>query len=1284
MGRARKTAAVEPANKKSPDAHTLAEPMAATGAGVDASAPLAPRTLTPQQQAALTTRDVSVALSAGAGCGKTFVLTARYLSYLDPATHGGEPLELGQIVAITFTERAAREMRTRIRQKVEERLRGADDGEAVYWTGVLRQLEGARISTFHSFCANLLRAHAVEAGLDPGFAVLDQTVSDTFLAEALQDSLRNALVAGDEDALALAEEFGLEGLQTRLRQMLADVRENSGLDWDTLSPAELAAHWDKLYQTRYLPGLVEYVAHLPEVAAWQKLAAGLGVTGVALTHQQRLSALLDELPTTTRPEELLHELRAATLLTMDGKRITVKMFSEPEFQALYKEANENLRWELDKLLKTLGFTAAAALPAAAHSLRLLRLTRRILAEYDRRKAELPGLDFVDLQSHARALLTDPARAELQSRLRAQIRVLLVDEFQDTDPIQIEILSALCGTERSSGKLFFVGDFKQSIYRFRGADPRIFLRLRAETPPAGQLPLSENFRSQPELLHFVNALFAGEFRSTGLEYEPLLPRRKQTGPVPAVEWLWTPATTHKDQSLPVEARWIARRLRQLIDEELLVSQKEKSGAMKPLAFGDIAILFRTLADSRYYEEALREAGIPYYVVGGQAFYSQQEIYDLYNLLQSVQSPAHEIALAGALRSPLFGLADATLFWLRHSGGSLAEGLFHPRLPDNWDPRETAQVRHAANTLARLRAVKDRLPIADLVQLALDLTGYEATLLAEFLGERKLANLQKIVQQARVCDASGELALGDFLLQLSEFIAVQPKESLAATHPEDTDVVKLMTIHKSKGLEFPLVVLPDLNRREQASRDCAAYDNEWGPMTKPGEGEEAVVGGLDLYKKLISQQEQAESLRLLYVALTRGADYLILAAGIQQEGQIAKLSAQWLPYVARRFDLLTGQWKSPEPAPPQLPQIRVTLQEPPPPPRQSAPRQLSAAKLLVSLEESATIIHPSADHDDRPSGGSREMGGQTARRNVAKDNTAEGLIEPLAIDGKCRQEFSVSRLSGMLLPATVPIPDEQLNFPPAPGAWDTEYNAAKPFAPSTLPKTNSAFPHRSTAIAAGGPLRPAKALHPTTVAHEDEASFDGREFGILTHAVLAKLTAENLSAAPRLAGSWIERAAEAQEITESTVTSRVARQLEKFWQSPRFAAYRDCREFRTEVEFLLPVPEDPASAPLTGLTRYVRGFLDLLYQDREGAWWIVDYKTTSLNAGNRQAVIAQYEPQLLVYGLAAARGLGIAPAGGVLHFLGTGEEYLLEWNAAREAAAESWIRRAIAAHLDISAE
>ena len=566
------------------------------------------------------------------------------------------------------------------------------------------------------------------------------------------------------------------------------------------------------------------------------------------------------------------------------------------------------------------------------------------------------LDFNDLLSRTRQLLTAPSNAELREQLSSSISLLLVDEFQDTDPLQVELVRALAGAGLTAGKLFFVGDYKQSIYRFRGADPQVFHSLRQQTPQAGQQSLSKNFRSQPAILSFVNALFREEL---GPDYEPLRPHRAQVSPEPAVEFLWVPGADDSDERVGEmrarEADWVARRIRQILDKgEAIVWDAKAAAAGKPQArpaeLGDFAILFRSLPDVEAYETALRTHDIDYYLVGGHAFYAQQEIYDVLNLLRAVCSATDVVSLLGTLRSGFFSLADETLFWLAQHPQGIVGGLSAADPPAALDERSGGKFG-SPRAPERTALCKDRLPVSELIEVAFARTGYDAAVLNEFLGERKLANLLKLIEQARTFDRAGFFGLPDFIAQLAEFVVAQPNEPLAATQAEDSHVVRLMTIHQAKGLEFPIVIVPDINRKPKPPGGDIQFDHKLGPLVRlreAGKRPQAVTG-YDLWKNREEAEDAAERNRLLYVAATRAADYLMLSGSVEHVGDAEQ---PWTKLLARRFDLATGKHLGSLPSDATAPQVRVTAQQPDVATRRQARRERTdVADVVAQVEQAA---------------------------------------------------------------------------------------------------------------------------------------------------------------------------------------------------------------------------------------------------------------------------------------------------------------------------------------------
>jgi ATP-dependent helicase/nuclease subunit A len=1157
-------------------------------------------TLTQEQATALKTRDTSVALAAGAGCGKTHVLTERFLSHLNPASADApDPAQLHQLIAITFTDAAAREMRRRIRSTCRDRMQRAaatkNEKAEDYWLHMLRAIETARVSTIHAFCTSLLRRHAIAAGLEPTFGVLDQGAADVLQSQVIDDVLRDQLATRDEDTLALASSFNLSKLKGQIRELVEHRNDPQFAEWLDKSADDAVVAWQSCFDREAFPAALAKLARAPQIQIICELLTSMTPPATKAKFAQAKMELLERLPRlaggAVTPQEM-SELRP--FVGVQSICNTKDWPAAKQYEA-YKGACKELRDELDKCLK-LQFDAGAAHEAAQLGLALLRLTDRVAKHYDSRKLTQNKLDYNDLLARAFQLLNDPAQTELRNELSEDLQLLLVDEFQDTDQLQVDLVKLLCGERLDDGKLFFVGDFKQSIYRFRGAQPQVFHDLRSTVPKRGQLPLNENFRSQPAILNFVNALFCGAFQN---QYEPLRPHRAQITPEPAVEFLWAITPSKNDKSIKgaaraaraEEARRIARRIRQLVDSEegiIAGPASETKTSTRPLELRDIAILFRTLSNVDLYEAALRDYGLDYYVVGGHAFYAQQEIYDVLNLLRAVTSAADEIALAGVLRSPFFSLTDESLYWLVEEGGTLNSGLFAHQLPAAFSADERLKGAAAAETLTYLRGRKDFTPIATLLGEALSRTGYDAALVAEFLGDRKRANLQKLLEQARTADRGGVLDLAGFIGQLSEFVAREPKEPLAATLSESAQVIRLMTIHHAKGLEFPLVILPDLDRPENDHAPAAAFSPTLGPLIPlPDEDDrDHVVTGMKLYQILEKQEDVEERKRLLYVAATRAADHLILSSSLAAYDD---LRSDWLEMLASQFDLETGAPVGQLPSGYASPQVRVTDKEPPTDYKPSG--QARGPDWLQILADA---------HDLAASG-----------RGVVPPG-----VFPIAVDTSARRRFSVSRLSGQI------VRDDD---------WE-KYLA---------PQTSSPAPD----------------------------AVDPRELGRLVHSVLQRLsfTGDNPIR------DWCEQLAAENVLSNAPQAAELAQSMvERFVDSPRWAQLTRATTVHREIEFLLAWPPDRDSDD----GRYLQGYIDCLYQDADGRWHLLDYKTNDIPAAGCPDAATRYEMQMVVYALAAEHALGQPAAELTLHFLRPGVEHAFIWNDAARRRGIELVNDAIA--------
>ncbi|HEX8204269.1 MAG TPA: UvrD-helicase domain-containing protein, partial [Isosphaeraceae bacterium] len=755
----------------------------------------------------------------------------------------------------------------------------------------------------------------------------------------------------DGDLVALAVESGLDATRGALAELMTGRAGGELHRWVGREPEQVVALWKEIWEAEGRPALLRGL-----VAAARP---GLDLLAAhACAHpvgRARRAFLLEQVPGLADhpdPVALLGAIRENAKVQGGG---TKSHWPSPEVYQAVTESLKALRAAIDKALPHLGWDEAATRDAAGRGLRFARLAAEAVAEFDRAKHEAGAIDFDDLLRRTRDLLRD-GPASVRAALAGGIDALLVDEFQDTDPIQGEILELLAGADPAGGRLFLVGDWKQSIYRFRGARPRIFQDFRDRFGPPGRLALTENFRSVPGLLDFINALFADFYRDPDDALVPG-PGAPPRGDRPVVEFLWAAEPAAPEAPRPsahdrrrAEARRIARLLRHRLDSGWEI-RDPGSNASRPARAGDVALLFRALTDLGPYEAALAAEGFDYHVVGGSAFFAQQEVLDIINLLAAIEDPLDALALAASLRSPFFGVSDDGLYWLATTrSGDLAANVAHAEAIPELAPLDRRGVDRARRLLARWRAAKDRAPIATLLDRVLDESGYEAALLGEFLGARKRANARKLVGLARRFDLQGGLTLADFVARLRADLRRPPKEEQAATTAEeetDRPVVRLMSIHQAKGLEFPIVVLPDLDRRPGGDRASVAFDPRLGPLVRPGEPDGAEPAdepedepegpgtslGWSLYRSGESAEDEAEALRLFYVAATRARDGLVFSAGIDAG---AKPSSPALKLLAARFDRATGSCRAPLPSGWVAPRVAVT-DALPPAPGPTAPRR-----------------------------------------------------------------------------------------------------------------------------------------------------------------------------------------------------------------------------------------------------------------------------------------------------------------------------------------------------------
>ncbi len=680
-----------------------------------------------------------------------------------------------------------------------------------------RALDGAWISTIHGFCNRLLKTYPFEAGLDPYFRELDEAQGAVIRGEAFEEALDRFCAGAEPERLQLLATYRADGL----RRMLIGV-------YETLRAAGRPL---VLELGERLP-LGEHVEEL-RVAA-RCLADDAAATELARANAARMLELVAGEPL---PERLLdltgHRARGERAATYEEARVAVEQAA------------------LDEL--------------AAHDRDLLQVLLDGFAEaYAAAKARESALDFEDLQLVARDLLRDNDAIRAKEALR--FRAIMVDEFQDTNRLQCELIDLLS----EHADVFSVGDEFQSIYGFRHADVAVF-RERREAAGGG-LALSRNYRSRPEVLAAVNHLFGGEF---GEGFQPLAASGEFPDPVfgHPVELLVTDKAAYADSGTHwrrAEAKHIARRVRELVD----------TGAATP---GEIVLLFAAGTDAEWYEEELRSLGLPTYRATGRGYFGQQQVVDLLAYLRLLHNRYDDRALVAVLASPLVGLSNDGLVLLRRAASRrpLYSGLERD-LPPGLDERDTRLLRAFKQRYERLVGLSARLSLERLCEAIVSEHDYDLAVLALWDGKRRYANLRKLARLARSYEELRGADLEGFVRFVERQEAVGAKELEAVAEEEGADAVRLLTIHAAKGLEFKVVVVADAGRdRAAPSSDeiLALSDGRFGfrvadPYTSARKG----AFDWEAVREERRREDEAERLRLYYVAMTRAIDRLIVSGAI----------------------------------------------------------------------------------------------------------------------------------------------------------------------------------------------------------------------------------------------------------------------------------------------------------------------------------------------------------------------------------------------------------------------
>ncbi len=857
--------------------------------------------LTEEQVRAIDSRAPLICVDAAAGSGKTHILVERIVHLLEHDRVG-----LDGIVAFTFMEKAAAEMKARLRARFRERALDptATTETANRWRDLERGVDGARVSTIHAFCMAVLRENALRLGADPDAAMLGDGEEDLLARQAVADTLHTMLHEGDPHAIRLVVGQGTAAAGQALREVLRrrTVFRDVCAALPMEDPEALLVEWKRRCTDEYgrrmrdLPQSWTLHGLLARLRALDGCCQSPGEAREARRVRARdvLAEIAGGRPGAKETAELL-----GSLLTPDGRRASKGPWIDEDSYLKAEKVLKEVKSFAEKALQPL----QAADPqtdadAAELAVSFAAVARRVIDAHDAAKRAANALDFDDLIDRTRgALQDDPA---LCARVAGGIRHLLIDEFQDTDRVQYGIADLLASC-KDGPELFVVGDPKQSIYLFRGADVALFGDVRGRAGDHA-LPLANNFRSLPDVLGFVNNLFVRSGLLAAVEdYKGIRTSRTAMGDMPRIE-VFVPRipdgvkALKAEEQAQAEAEFLAGRVRGMVESGELLPV-DKQGERRPAGYGDIAVLFRKSTHMHVYEEELRKADVPYCRAAGEGFYERQEVMDVLHLLKAVTDPWNEPALLAFLRSPMACLSDDEIVRLRMAGG-VARVFNGGEMPDGFPRPE--RLSDARRLLADLRGVAE-LPCGAFLRRALERTHFEPVLMGQYQGLQKVSNLRKLAAAADNFARRAPAGLRGFVQYLDDLRSGAAREGDANLQAEGGDAVVLLTVHKAKGLEFPIVFAADTGGVRGSRSSSMHMHAALGLALNPEDdgGEKSPCAMALAVKDRNAREEESEEARTLYVALTRARDYLVLM------GPPDPKPASWFGVIDRVFGVASKE-------------------------------------------------------------------------------------------------------------------------------------------------------------------------------------------------------------------------------------------------------------------------------------------------------------------------------------------------------------------------------------------
>ena len=1141
--------------------------------------------------------DTNLVVEAAAGTGKTSELVRRILAGICSGR-----VRLSSTVAVTFTEFAAGELKLRLRTEIERARQNPECSLAAqeHLLQSLQELEEARVGTIHSFCADLLRERPVEAGIDPLFEVASDDRAQPLFNLAFDRWFEAKLANPGEGVRRILRrpprrEYAGGGVALGRRPREEGPRkELRRAAWEIVRERDFTTPWRMSEGFARDAEIDAIIKEMQELGDYADLGEPREYLVRSISYVKHYVAEL------TRTEEL-------TGRDYDG--IEARLFS---FLPGWKSKNYVAYWARDDFPKQEVIALRDSLKDRVESFirragadlapRLREELWPVVDEYEQLKEHAGYLDFFDLLLRVRNLVlgSRDIRAELQERFTH----IFVDEFQDTDPLQAEILMLLAADDPAEddwrkvrplpGKLFIVGDPKQSIYRFRRADVALYEEVKRLIVAAGgaQVELNVSFRSVPELQEAVNAAFdpvMGAESSTQANYVPLAPFRSDIDSQPAVVALPVPepfsdfgkiVNWRIDESLPEAVGafvdWLVK------ESGWTVTEREHPDVRVPIEPRHICLLFRRFRHfftdvTRPYVRALEDRGVPHLLVGGSSFHTREEIEALRVALTAIEWPDDELSVFGTLHGPLFALTDSQLLSYR----SLSSGL-HPfrKVPEDL-PETLKEVGEALAILRELNRKRNHRPIAETIGSLLASTRAHAGF-ANWLstGEQALANLMRLTDMARRAEQNGLISFRAFIDWLEDQ-AANGEAGDAPIMEEGVDGVRMMTVHKAKGLEFPVVLLVDITAKgdakpsrwaDQASKLCVLKLAGCEPIElQEHEAEE-------------QQRDKEEAARILYVAATRARDLLVVCAvgDAPFDGWLSTLNPIIYPAESSSFK---PQSKEP-PGCPKFGSDNVTV------------RHERAFRPLGSVSPG---LH-------KP---------KVGEHTVVWWDPAQFELNRQGITGSRLTEFLKKDETGVRSEEGIRVHQE----------WQNQRARVRDAAGQPKWAVATATAYAADIVRSSGEIPPSEeqGLLPEVQVEFmqiDYARAHGKRFGTLVHSVLSvvPLAADlnGVEEVAKLQGRILGARDEEVKAATETVSKVLRHPLMQ-----RAAAAVLKGSCRREVPIAIQLEDGVI----------VEGVIDLAFQD-EGVWTVIDYKTDFEIKGR----LEEYKKQVGLYALAVSRATG----------------------------------------------